>query len=224
MAKVKGVNNVNLATAAVNETYELEWVEIANPDANRGNALGANGQLITNAAGPFVQGWLQGGLRMNRGEGIWYAQGKMYVMDTSGGAVNRGTIWELDLATQVLKCIYSSPSQLVGNMGDNLTVSPRNAILICEDASTAATDEFGFGQRLMGLTAAGDAYIFAKNNINVSAAQLQGASKQTSLAGDHRSNEFAGACFDPTGRYLFVNIQTPGVTFAISGPWAKGPL
>jgi hypothetical protein len=224
MAKVKGVNNVNLATAAVNETYELEWVEIANPDANRGNALGANGQLITNAAGPFVQGWLQGGLRMNRGEGIWYTQGKMYVMDTSGGAVNRGTIWELDLATQVLKCIYSSPSQLVGNMGDNLTVSPRNAILICEDASTAATDEFGFGQRLMGLTAGGDAYIFAKNNINVSAAQLQGASKQTSLAGDHRSNEFAGACFDPTGRYLFVNIQTPGVTFAISGPWAKGPL
>lgn len=224
MAKVKGVNNVNLATAAVNETYELEWVDIVNPDANRGSATGLNGQTITNAAGPFVQGWAQGGLRMNRGEGIWYAQGKMYVMDTSGGAVQRGTIWELDLATQVLKCIYSSPSQLVGNMGDNLTVSPRNAILICEDASTAATDAFGFGQRLMGLTGEGDAYIFAKNNINLSAAQLEGAGKQTSLAGDHRANEFAGACFDPTGRYLFVNIQTPGVTFAISGPWAKGPL
>ena len=27
-----------------------------------------------------------------------------------------------------------------------------------------------------------------------------------------------------SGRYLFVNIQTPGITFAISGPWAKGPL
>ena len=26
------------------------------------------------------------------------------------------------------------------------------------------------------------------------------------------------------GRYLFVNIQTPGVTFAITGPWAKGSL
>ena len=45
-----------------------------------------------------------------------------------------------------------------------------------------------------------------------------------SLAGDRRANEFAGACFDPTGRYLFVNIQTPGVTFAIAGPWSKGPL
>ncbi|MDB5793012.1 MAG: phosphatase [Massilia sp.] len=161
---------------------------------------------------------------MNRGEGIWYAQGKMYVMDTAGGAVSRGAIWELDLATQVLTCIYSSPSQLVGNMGDNLTVSPRNAILICEDASTAATDRFGFGQRLMGITDGGDAYIFAKNNIVLTEAQLQGAGKLASLAGDRRANEFAGACFDPTGRYLFVNIQTPGVTFAIAGPWARGPL
>ena len=224
MARVRGIQNANLAVASVNAAYELEWVPIANPDADRGNATGPSGVTITNAAGPVVQGWLQGAARMNRGEGIWYAQGKMYVMDTSGGAVQRGAIWELDLATQVLKCIYSSPSPLVGNMGDNLTVSPRNAILICEDASTAATDMYGFGQRLMGLTGAGDAYIFAKNNINLTEAQLQGAGKLASLAGDRRGNEFAGACFDPTGRYLFVNIQTPGVTFAISGPWAKGPL
>ena len=224
MAKVKGVVNANLATAPVDATYTLEWVDIADPDRNRGNATGPTGIAVSNAAGPFVQGWTQGALRMNRGEGIWYALGKMYVMDTSGGSVARGTIWELDLATQVLKCIYSSPSALVGNMGDNLTVSPRNAILICEDASTAATDSFGFGQRLMGLTGQGDAYIFAKNNVVLSTSQLITNGKQISLQGDHRANEFAGACFDPTGRYLFVNIQTPGITFAISGPWAKGPL
>jgi secreted PhoX family phosphatase len=224
MAKVTGTVNANLATAAVDATYALEWVTIANPDQNRGNATGPAGITITSAAGPFVQGWTQGALRMNRGEGIWFAMGKMFVMDTSGGAVQRGTIWELDLATQVLRCIYSSPSQLVGNMGDNLTVSPRNAILVCEDASTAATDSFGFGQRLMGITNAGDAYIFAKNNVVLSAAQLNASNKLASLQGDHRGNEFAGACFDPTGRYLFVNIQTPGITFAISGPWANGPL
>jgi secreted PhoX family phosphatase len=224
MAKVKGVPNVNLGTAPLNARYELEWVPVADPDRNRGDAVGPTGIAITNAAGPFVQGWSLGALRMNRGEGIWYDQGKMYVMDTAGGAVSRGAIWELDLASQVLTCIYSSPSQLVGNMGDNLTVSPRNAILICEDASTAATDPFGFGQRLMGITGQGDAYIFAKNNIVLSTSQLQTAGKQAGLAGDHRAKEFAGACFDPTGRYLFVNIQTPGVTFAIAGPWAKGPL
>jgi hypothetical protein len=224
MAKVKGVNNANLATTPIDATYELEWVDIANPDADRGNATGLNGQLITNAAGPFVQGWVQGGLRMNRGEGMWYSEGKIYVMDTTGGLINRGSIWELTLATQVLRCIYSTENVVAGNMGDNLTVSPRHGILICEDASSAATDSFGFGQRLMGVTSQGDGYIFAKNNVVLSAEQLAAAGKQTSLADDHRDNEFAGACFDPTGRYLFVNIQTPGVTFAITGPWAKGPL
>lgn len=224
MAKVKGVDNVNLATMAVDAIVELEWVDIADPDRNRGNATGLNGVGIKNASGPFAQGWEQGAARMNRGEGIWYAQGKMYVMDTAGGAVSRGAIWELDLATQLLKCIYSSPSPLVGNMGDNLTVSPRNALLICEDASTAATDQFGFGQRLMGLTDAGDAYIFAKNNVNLSATQLGDAGKLAALAGDRRGSEFCGACFDPSGRFLFVNIQSPGISFAITGPWAKGPL
>ena len=224
MAKVKGVNNVNLATASVDLTYELEWVSIPNPDANRGNSVGLNGQAISNAAGPFNQGWAKGALRMNRGEGIFYTKGKLYVMDTSGGPVNRGAIWELDLASQTLKCIYSSPSPLIGNMGDNLAVSPRDGLLICEDSSSPITDTFGFGQRLMGLTGAGDAYIFAKNNVNLTTAELTAAGKSTALAGDGRGNEFAGACFDPTGRYLFVNIQTPGITFAISGPWAKGPL
>ena len=224
MAKVKGANNVNLGTALVDATYELEWVSIADPDRNRSSATGLNGETISNASGPFVQGWTQGALRMNRGEGIWSASGKMFIMDTAGGAVSRGTIWELDLATQKLICIYSSPNMVVGNMGDNLTVSPRNAILICEDASTAATDAFGLGQRLMGLTGQGDAYIFAKNNVVLSQGQLNAAGKLGSLSGDHRAKEFAGACFDPTGRYLFVNIQTPGITFAIAGPWAKGPL
>jgi secreted PhoX family phosphatase len=224
MAKVVGQNNVNVAPAQLDQTYALEWVTIADPDQNRGNATGLNGQVITSAAGPFVQGWQQGGLRMNRGEGMWYHAGKIYLMDTSGGTVNLGAIWELDLATQVMTCIYSTSGASVGNMGDNITVSPRGGIVICEDASNAANDEFGLGQRLMGLSPNGDTFIFAKNNVNLSAAQLTAAGKNTGLAGNHVSNEFAGACFDPTGRYLFVNIQTPGITFAITGPWANGTL
>ena len=31
--------------------------------------------------------------------------------------------------------------------------------------------------------------------------------------------ELAGAVFSPDGSTLFVNIQTPGVTVAITGPW-----
>jgi secreted PhoX family phosphatase len=224
MAKVRNVDNANLATVSVDDIYPLDWVTIANPDQLRGNATGPTGITISNAAGPFVQGWQQGAARMNRGEGMWYFEGKIYVMDTSGGSASRGTVWELDLAQQTLKCIYSSPSNLVGNMGDNLTVSPRGGLLLCEDGGAVTGDAFGVGQRLMGLNAEGDAYIFAKNNVNLDAAQLGAAGKVASAAGDNRTREFCGACFDPTGRFLFVNIQTPGSTFAISGPWAKGPM
>lgn len=72
----------------------------------------------------------------------------------------------------------------------------------------------------MGITGQGDAYIFAKNNVVLNSTQLNTAGKRSCLAGGHRAKEFAGACFDPTNRYLFVNIQAPGITFAISGPRA----
>ena len=112
-----------------------------------------------------------------------------------------------------------------GSMGDNLTVSPRGGLLMCEDGGKEKThDPYGVGQRLMGRTASGDSYIFAKNHVNLSAGQLIAAGKQASAAGDHRTAELAGACFDPAGQTLFVYIYTPGITVAITGPFAKGPL
>jgi uncharacterized protein len=34
-------------------------------------------------------------------------------------------------------------------------------------------------------------------------------------------SEFTGPTFTPDGKILFVNIQSPGITLAISGPWSK---
>jgi secreted PhoX family phosphatase len=34
----------------------------------------------------------------------------------------------------------------------------------------------------------------------------------------------AGSTFSPDGETLFVNIQTSGITFAITGPWERGEL
>ncbi|MCQ9374204.1 PhoX family protein [Methyloversatilis sp. XJ19-13] len=58
--------------------------------------------------------------------------------------------------------------------------------------------------------------------MTLSADQIASAGKFA--AADYRGFEFCGACFDPTGRVLFVNMQTPGITVAITGPWAKGNL
>jgi hypothetical protein len=44
------------------------------------------------------------------------------------------------------------------------------------------------------------------------------------FTGDFRGQEFAGATYSPDGRWVFVNVQTPGITFAITGPWRNGAL
>jgi len=36
--------------------------------------------------------------------------------------------------------------------------------------------------------------------------------------------EFAGANWSPDGNWLFVNVQDPGVTYGITGPWEGGAL
>jgi len=33
-------------------------------------------------------------------------------------------------------------------------------------------------------------------------------------------SEMAGAVFSADGRWLFVSVQIPGATYAITGPWA----
>ena len=40
--------------------------------------------------------------------------------------------------------------------------------------------------------------------------------------GDFRETEFAGVTFSPDGQWMFFNIQTPGITFAVTGPWERG--
>jgi secreted PhoX family phosphatase len=176
-------------------------------------------------AGPTFEALGKGCARMARGEGIWYSAGKMFIVDTAAGVdgSNRpgrgeGCVWVLTLSTMRLKAIYVSGARSAGNNPDNVTVSPRGGVVLCEDGG------FGDdGSRLLGLTAAGEAYVFCRNTTQLSAPQIAGAGK-TVPAGDYRGIEFCGACFDPTGRILFVSIQTPGITFAISGPWAKGNL
>jgi uncharacterized protein len=243
-AKVIGVTRADLILATVGDTYRLEWIDLPDPDAEPVvrtgfPGFGATGNDVGTAAmsGPFAAAWDLGCLRMSRGEGIWYWNRKMYIVDTSTGLENRasppprhgrgdGAVWELDLDAQTLTCIYAVPqfSSQVGNNPDNVTVSPRGGILLCEDGGTHTFNSTVFGARMMGLNLDGDAWSFCENNLTSAViAQAVGLGKAAG-SGDNRGNEFAGACFSPDGRVLFTGIQTPGITFAISGPWGAGPL
>ncbi len=224
MARVRGVANADLTLAQRGARLRIDWVDIDEPDAFRGEARGPLGIALANASGPFCQGWAQGALRMNRGEGIAWHEGSVFIMDTAGGEVRKGSLWVYEVATQTLSCLYASAGMLFGDMGDNITVSPRGGLLLCEDPEAPPVDEFGTGLRLMGLTQQGEVFPFAKNHCVLEPAQLRRVGKHESLAGDHRNGEFCGACFDPSGRYLFVNAQDPGITYAITGPWERGVL
>ncbi|MEO0499846.1 MAG: alkaline phosphatase PhoX [Pseudomonadota bacterium] len=237
MAKVVGETNRSIIVPSLGDQYDIEWVEVEDPDMDPDGAdlvvEPDTGLTVRGASGPFLQGFAAGGLVMSRGEGAWTGpDGLIYIVDTSAGIDSRGrrgrgdgAVWVYDPDASVLRCIYASQSRLAGNNPDNITVSPRGGVLLCEDGG-GVEDQFGFGERLLGLLPNGQAYPFAKNNIQLTTADIANAGKSTTLIeeGDYRRQEWAGACFDPSGRILFVNIQTPGITFAISGPWSRGTL
>jgi secreted PhoX family phosphatase len=132
-------------------------------------------------------------------------------------------VWEYDLATGMLKAVFVSLDAVAANNPDNITISPRGGVLLCEDGGGVDDQGQGRIERLVGLTSDGASFVFARHNVNLGADQIASAGK-TVAPGDYRGSEFCGACFDPAGKVLFVNVQSPGITFAIWGPWARGPL
>ena len=226
-ARVKSTPNADLNVAVAGQAFELEWVDIADPDADP--APFADATVTGVASGPFRQARAQGALRMARGEGIWHHDGAMFIVDTATGrdGSNRpgrgeGAVWVLDLAAMRLTALFVSGNALAANNPDNITVSPRGGVVLCEDGG-GVNDAFGFGERLLALAPGGESYIFCKNNAILTAADLAGAGKSVP-PGDYRGREFAGACFDAGGTVLFVNMQSPGITYAIWGPWGRGNL
>jgi len=218
-AKVVGIERAGLLVPELGQEVEVEWVDIIDPD------MGPIGDL----SGPYLQANEAGALSISRGEGIWYSEGLFYIVDTSAGenadgepGQGEGAVWMLDPAENRLRCLFASTSAQMANNPDNIAVSPRGGVVLCEDGG-GIDDQFGFGERVMGLQVTGDTFIFAKNNIVLSEGNISSSGKQCA-PGDYRQQEVAGACFDSTGEFLFINIQTPGITFAIWGPWERGPL
>jgi secreted PhoX family phosphatase len=185
-------------------TYaSTSWVPIDHPDP-------APGETST-----VAQGIADGGAVFARLEGAFFANGKVYAVSTSGGPVGQGQVFEYEPASGALRVLFASPSADVLNNPDNICVSPRGGIVLCEDGSGL--------EHLHGLTTDGEIFRFATNNVVVPAGGIPG--KPAIAPGSYTGSEWAGSTFEPkNGAWLFVNIQTPGITFAITGPWQLGSL
>jgi secreted PhoX family phosphatase len=198
MLAVEGRRNYDTGTGQkIGAPLPARWLDIADPDPKGSNV----------STGVFDQGYARGAARFARLEGCWYGDRSIYFHATNGGDAQVGQVWRYrpraaDHGELVL--VFESPSPDVLDYPDNIAVSPRGGIVICEDGEGE--------QYLRGLTPEGAIFDLGKNLLNQS--------------------EFAGACFSPDGRVLFVNIQgattdlgaVAGRTLAIRGPWERGAL
>jgi secreted PhoX family phosphatase len=143
---------------------KVKWVTIPEPDSRVG-------ELPSGFV--FNQGLEKGAAQFARLEGCWYGDRSIFFNATSGGDAGAGQVWQYHIGRRELQLIFESPSTDVLNSPDNICVSPRGGLVLCEDGSGV--------QHVRGLTRSGEIFDIARNDLN--------------------GSEWAGACFSPPGPY-----------------------
>jgi uncharacterized protein len=159
------------------------------------------------------RGHAKGAAWFARGDGVHFGGGELYFACTSGGPTGAGQIFryvpspreggvgEADEPGRLQLFVEPHDTRLL-EMGDNISTSPWGHLFVCEDKVGGSVNY------LRAVTPDGRIYTLGRN------AKVG--------AGDVAANsELAGICFSPDGSTLFVNVYFPGMTLAITGPWAS---
>lgn len=185
------------------QVFPATWVDIDDPDPPNAES---------DPLAVFRQGLAKGGAIFARLEGAFYHEGGIYIVSTNGGDETAGQVFEYrptGTDTGELRLIFESPSRDVLEGPDNICVRPGGGLIMCEDASGE--------QYVRGLDAEGT---------------IVDLVRQPSTEEQPTPGEFAGSCFSPDGRVMFVNVQggrtvgrgRPSVTYALWGPWENGTI
>ena len=176
-----------------NRTYAVRWIDMDSVESPDGDLR--------------LRGRAKGAATFARGEGMAFALepsgAAIYFASTSGGPAQIGQIGRYAPSLHegaarekdepgVLELFVESTGERDFEKCDNIVASPRGELIVCEDGDG---DQF-----VRAVTPDGLIYPLARN-------------------ADAGKSEFAGACFSPDGSTLFVNMQRPGITFAIAGGW-----
>ena len=187
----------------VGATLPAHWLDIDDPDPP---------EAETDNLAVFRQGVEKGAARFARLEGAFHGDGGIYVVSTNGGDATAGQVFHYrptTFDTGELTLVFESPSHDVLDSPDNIVLSPRGGLVMCEDGSGE--------QFVRGLSREG---------------QIVNMVRAPHPEGARQPGEFAGSCFSPDGRVLFFNVQgsrtlggsRPSVTYALWGPWEEGPI
>ncbi len=149
-----------------------------------------------------IRGAALGAATFARGEGLCVAGDRFAFTCTIGGPARIGQVFtytpsafegtqrETEAPGQLTLIAEANASSLLRNC-DNLTMAPWGDLIVCEDTSNHCG--------LVGISPDGSQYPMADNA--------------------YSNSELAGVCFSPDGDIMFVNIQYPGMTLAITGPF-----
>lgn len=190
-----------LTSAQLGLPFPVQWKEVPDRDAR-----------TTSVRKQFADGEVTRGKKF---EGVWGTDEGAYVVnsfafsdgDLPADAVpHDGMVWFYNYKNETIQLVAYFPHQKTGASGaaakyddltfdgpDNVTVTPWGSLVLAEDGVGAS--------HVLSATPYGPTQAIARNQLN--------------------DSEFTGPTFSDDGKVLFVNMQTPGLTFAITGPWEK---
>jgi len=179
----------------------------------RGVARGAAGSMLPFLGQPLKVSWIKldnvnpdedtlrfeaqskGASIFWRGEGAWEFNGLHYWVNSGAGDIGEGQVMCYDPRTETVTLIVESTDEDLLDGPDNITVAPDGTIYLCEDGSDGSPGDPNFSQYVVGVDREGSLFQLVHNILDTS--------------------EFAGACFSEDGKFLFVNSQGVGITYAI---------
>ncbi len=150
-----------------------------------------------------LRGAKSGAATFARGEGLCVADDRFALTCTIGGPVRLGQVFtykpspyegtkdEVSAPGELELIAEADVNSLLRNC-DNLTMAPWGDLIVCEDTESNCG--------LIGVRPDGFQYEIASNR--------------------YTKSELAGVCFSPDGQTMFVNLQYPGMTLAITGSWS----
>ena len=151
-----------------------------------------------------LRGAAAGAATFARGEGLTPSGGDFAFSCTIGGPARLGQLFVYtpspyegtsreDEAPGSLRLLAEADEESLLRNNDNLTAAPWGDLVVCEDTKGNCG--------IVGVRPDGGMYAIADNA--------------------YSDSELAGVCFAPDGNTLFVNVQYPGTTLAITGPWEQ---
>ena len=207
MLAVKGEPNAHLeASQRKRATYEVEWVDIDDPDPDFAYTPGQTAPTTNDKAINYVgdQGRAQGAACFSRLEGQVYDDGVVYFTSTQGGGARRAgttpTPWPATAtatarsgpttpAPRRCSCVYQSPG-------------PRDARLPRQHHHQPSAARWWSARTAPSTTTS------AASPAAASSGTSRSTGSSAARPACHRyGDEFAGSTFSPDGHTLFVNIQ-----------------